>query len=97
MNPRLLELAARRGELRARCAAQREALAAHAWPLENALAAADRAALGVDWLKRHPAAVGAAALGLALARPRRAWAWAKRGFFLWQGWKALQAKLTGAR
>jgi len=95
MNSRLLELAVKRGELKARCAQQREALAGSAWPVREALAAADQAVLGVDWLKRHPGAVVAAVVALVVARPRRAWGLAKRGFFLWRGWKALRSRLSG--
>ena len=55
-----MELALRHGALRERIAAQRRALASHAWPLESALGGVDRALAGVDWLKAHPAAVGVA-------------------------------------
>lgn len=95
MNPRWLELAARRGELRARCAMQRAALARDAWPVEHACAAADQAIQSVHWLKGHPAAVGAAVAALVVLRPQRAWRWMKRSFVLWRGWKALRSRLLG--
>lgn len=95
MNPRLLELATRHGALRARIDEQRRRLAQHAEPLAAALEKGDAALQGVDWLKRHPAAVAAAVALLAVARPRRAWRWAQRGFLLWRGWRALKDSLAG--
>jgi len=97
MNQRLLELATRRGVLQARIAAQREALVQHVEPLEVILALGDKGAEGVDWLKRHPLAVGAAALVLAVVRPGRTWRWAQRGFVVWRGWKSLKNALSGGR
>lgn|SRR5574343_774688 len=96
MNPKLLELATRHGALQARIAEQRRQLAQHARPLEAALAKGDTVLDGVDWLKHHPAAVGAAVAAVVVARPARAWRWARRGFFLWRGWSAIRSKLAGA-
>lgn len=95
MQARLLELAVRKGELKARSAQQRDALAASTWPVEKALGVADSALLGVDWLKRHPGTVGLAVAAAAILRPRRSWRWARRGFFLWSGWRALRKRLFG--
>lgn len=97
MNPKLLELATRHGALKARIDEQRRALARHAVPLEVALARGDTVLKGVDWLKHHPAAVGAAVFVAVVARPRRAWRWARRGVLLWRGWQALRSSLVGAR
>jgi hypothetical protein len=97
MNPKLLELATRHGALKARIDEQRRVLARHAIPLEAALAHGDSVLKGVDWLKHHPAAVGAAVFVTVVARPGRAWRWAKRGIFLWRGWQALRNSLAGAR
>jgi hypothetical protein len=69
-------------------------LSRHAQPLEAALARGDAVLQGVDWLKHHPVAVGAAVAAVVVARPRRAWRWAKRGIFLWRGWRALRATLS---
>jgi hypothetical protein len=69
-------------------------LSRHAQPLEAALARGDAVLQGVDWLKHHPLAVGAAVAAVVVARPRRAWRWAKRGIFLWRGWRALRATLS---
>lgn len=97
MNPKALELATRHGLLTARIDEQRRALARHSLPLEQALARGDKVLKGVDWLKHHPAAVGAAVVVAIVARPRRAMRWAQRGFFLWRGWQSIRNALTGTR
>ena len=97
MNPKLLELATRHGALKARIDEQRRTLAQHAVPLEAALAKGDAVIKGVDWLKHHPAAVGIAVVLAVVARPKRAWRWAQRGFFLWRGWRAIKNSLSRAR
>lgn len=94
MNPRLLELATRHGALKARIEQQRQQLARHAEPLAGALETGDAVLKAADWLKRNPAVVGGSAALLALLRPRRAWRWAKRGFFLWRGWQSLKHSLV---
>jgi len=94
MNGRLLELATRRGVLKARIDAQRLQLARHAEPLEKALAAGDKVVDGVEWLKHHPAVVGTAVAAVVVMRPKRAWRWAKRGIFVWRGWQALKTTLA---
>ncbi len=90
---RRLELAAKRGELTAYIAMQRAAFAGHARPLARLLGTADRAVEGTHWLKRHPQVLVAFVAGLVVVRPRRAWRWAKRAFFLWRGLKALRSQL----
>lgn len=97
MNHKLLELAARHGALRARIDEQRRTLVQHSAPIEAALARGDAVLKGVDWLKHHPLAVGAAVAAAFIARPRRALRWAQRGFVLWRGWTALRKSLSGSR
>lgn len=97
MNPKLLELATRHGALQVRIAEQRRQLARHAAPLEAALDKGDAVLDGVDWLKQHPAAVGMVVAAVAIARPKRAWRWARRGFFLWRGWQAVKHRLAEGR
>lgn len=94
MNPRLLELATRHGALKVRIDAQRQALAEQVVPLEAALARGDAVWQGVDWLKHHPVAVGAAVAAVVVARPGRAWRWAKRGLFVWRGWQLVRNSLS---
>ena len=90
MNERLFKLAARQGVLKARIEAQRLSLAKHAEPLETALARGDAVLQGVDWLKHHPVAIAAAVAAVVVARPRKAWRWAKRGFFVWRSWQGIR-------
>ena len=97
MNPKFLELATRHGVLKARIDEQRRTLVRHSVPLEAALARGDAVLKGVDWLKHHPAAVGVAVFVAVVARPRRAWRWARRGIFLWRGWQAIRNSLIDAR
>jgi len=97
MNPKLLELATRHGALTVRIDDQRRLLAQHAMPLEAALARGDNVLKGVDWLKHHPAAVGIAVVAAVIARPQRAWRWAKRGFVIWRGWQTVRNSLFGPR
>jgi hypothetical protein len=97
MNPKLLELATRHGALKVRIDEQRRLLGQHAIPLEAALARGDTVLRGVDWLKHHPAAVGIAVAAAVIARPQRAWRWAKRGVFIWRGWQTVRNSLFGAR
>lgn len=97
MNERALELARRHGQLQAKIADQRRALALHAEPVASLLDKGDRLLRGVDWLKQHPLAVGAAAAAVALLKPRGAWRWARRSFVLWRGWQALRASLGAER
>jgi hypothetical protein len=90
MNERLLQLASQQGLLKARIEAQRLSLAEQTEPLENALARGDTVLQGVDWLKHHPVAIAAAVAAVAVARPRKAWRWAKRGFFVWRSWQGIR-------
>jgi hypothetical protein len=93
MNPRLLELAARRGELHAQCATQRAAVAANVAPVAALLGVADKAAAGVRWARANPLPMAAFALAFAIVRPGRMWRLGKRLFFLWRGWQGLTARL----
>lgn len=95
MNPDLIALAEKRGELKARIAMQRDALAQNIWPVENLLGLGDRAVDGVQWMKRHPGAVGAAVFALVVARPRRVLRLARRGFIAWRSFQALRSHLRG--
>ena len=97
MSSTRLQLATRHGALKVRIDQQRLALAQQVAPLEVALARGDSVLKGVDWLKHHPLAVGAAVAAVVVARPKRAWRWAKRGLFVWRGWQALRNSLSGVR
>lgn len=95
MNSQLIALAEKRGALKARIAMQRDTLAQHIWPVEDLLGIADRGVDGVHWLKGHPGAVGVAVLALVIAKPKRAWRLAKRGFALWRSVHKLRDRLAG--
>lgn len=97
MSARALELAVRRGALAERIAAQRQALARHALGVQRVCAGGDAVVHGVDWLKQHPAALGAAVFAVVLTRPRRAWRWAQRGVFLWRGWRTARKLIFRGR
>lgn len=96
MNPRLLELATRHGALKARIDAQRLQLTRHAEPLEQALANGDKLVAGIEWLKQHPLAVGLGVTALVVAKPKRAWRWARRGVVVWRGWRSVKKLLAKA-
>ena len=97
LSGRALELAHRHGVLRARIDAQRAALARNIWPVESALAGADRVREGIDWLKAHPEAVVAVTATVVVVSPKRAWRWGKRGYVLWRGWQAVRKSLLLGR
>jgi membrane protein required for beta-lactamase induction len=97
LSGRSLELAHRHGALRARIDAQRAELARHLWPVEKALAGADRVRDGIDWLKAHPEAVVAVTATVVVVSPKRAWRWGKRGYVLWRGWQAVRKSLLFSR
>jgi hypothetical protein len=94
MNPRLLELATRHGALKARIDVQRLQLAHHVEPLERTLSNGDKLVAGIDWLKQHPLAVGAGVTALVVAKPKRAWRWARRGLVVWRGWNSVKKLLA---
>lgn len=103
MNSDLIALAEKRGELKARIAMQRDALAENIWPVEGALDIADRVVDGAYWLKDHPRVVGAAVFALVVVRPRQVWRMARpvwrlgrRGFVYWQTFQRIRKKLKGA-
>ena len=97
LSGRALELAHRHGALLARIEAQRAELARHTWPVESALAGADRVRDGIDWLKAHPEAVVAVTATVVVFSPKRAWRWGKRGYVLWRGWQAVRKSLLLGR
>lgn len=93
MNEKRLLLAVRRGQLTARIAAQRSALAEQSQALKTVCSTGDAVLHGIDWLKRHPLEIGAAVAVAVIASPRRIWRWGRRGFFVWRGWQAVRRRL----
>jgi hypothetical protein len=88
MNARLAELYERRGFLRARIAAQREALAAHRDALASVCATGDTARAGAHWAKRHALLLGMAIFTLTVIfHPRRlprTIRWGRRLYRVWR-------------
>lgn len=80
------ELVLKRQSLQQRSTLLRERVAQQAAGLQPVLGLGDQVRAGVAWLRGHPLVVAAAALGLALLRPRRTLRW---GLRLWSGWRLL--------
>ena len=99
MPNREIELALKRGRLQERIAAQRATLAAQMGPIVATLGTADRAVAlgrsGIEYVRTHPLAVGAAFAVLAALRPKRVWRWGRRAFLAWTAWRKLRVRLEG--
>lgn len=89
MDERLLALALEKQRLRSQSADLRAELAQHARGIAPLFAVVDRVHTVARWLRAHPEASIAVAIGLTLLRPRLIWRWGRRGFLLWQGWRRL--------
>ena len=89
-----IELAQERARLTERIAAQRIILARELVPLQRVAQTGNRltALVGdaVAYIGQHPLALASVAAGMLLFKPRTALRWAKRGLFLWRGWRAVQ-------
>ena len=94
MNHHLADLYVQQGRLLERIAVQRAELKRQLLPVQRTAQRVDAAlallqrALRV--LRNHPLSVAAALVGLVLLKPERAWAWGKRGLFLWRSWQRLR-------
>jgi hypothetical protein len=86
------DVAYKREQLLARCAAQRDDLAMLAEQLSGPLKIVDGAIGGVRYLRNHPLALGALTALLAASRGRGAWTWAQRGLLAWRAYRALRNK-----
>jgi hypothetical protein len=89
------EILATRAQLLARAAVERERIAVQLRAWEAPLALADRSLAAARSIRRHPQWIIAAAVVLALLRPRRAFAWARRGFVAWRTWRWISNSLRG--
>lgn len=98
MTRRLEELLVQRGRLQERITTQRYFLQREIVPVRNALANIDRGIARItavgQYLKKHPALVAIGVAALLVVRARRVFRWAKRGFFVWQSWRALRERLA---
>jgi hypothetical protein len=87
MNGTALELALKKQRLQIASEALRGDFGRHAAGLRPLFSGADFAVDGVRWARRNPQIVIAATVALLVARPKRAWRWARRAFFGWQAWR----------
>jgi hypothetical protein len=98
MNRKLEELLLQRGRLQERITTQRYFLQREIMPVHDALASVDRVIARINavgqYLKKHPALVALGVAALLVMRTRRVLQWAKRGFFVWQSWRALRDRLA---
>ncbi len=85
------ELRDKRSRLVARAALEREQLSARLDAWRGPLALADKSIAAGRYLRRHPQWLVALAVVIALIRPRRAFAWARRGFVVWRAWRWISA------
>jgi hypothetical protein len=90
MNGTALELALKKQRLQFVSESLRKDFGDHAAGLRPLFSGADFAVEGVRWARRNPQIVVAAGVALLVARPRRAWRWARRAFFGWQAWQKLR-------
>lgn len=97
MHVRASALTQRQHELLMRSAALRGDLAAQVRPWQRPLQLADELRQGWHWLRTHPEAPLAAAVVLAVLRPRRAWRWGLRLWWAWGNWRRLSRSLRTAR
>ena len=96
MSARESELALRRQLLLTRSAALRATLAEQAVVLEAPLAAADRVHAGARWLVRQRGWILGGVVVVLVLRPRRAWRWARFGWWLWRSARRAQPWLAAA-
>ena len=80
-----------RERLLARCAAQRDELAALTRQLDGPIRIADRGIAGVHYLRAHPVVAGGVVALLAAMQRRNLLKWAQRGFVAWRAYRAFRA------
>lgn len=100
MGKNLTDLAYERGRLLERIQYQRSALAHELLPLQRAARKGDHltgvVAELLGFARQNPLTLGAIAAVVLVFKPRMAWRLAKRGFFVWRGWRTLQQWQPGS-
>lgn len=91
MNGELRRIAARRAQLVAQAAAQREWIALQLAPWRPRLTLADRVIAAVRYARRYPAVLAAAGLLVAGLKLHRAAGWVQRGWLLWRVGRGLRS------
>jgi hypothetical protein len=90
----LPELAQERARLTERIQAQRANLARELAPLQRVSQAGNTLSALVGevlaYMRSRPVATAVMLGGAMLLKPRGAWRWAKRGFLIWRGFRAVQ-------
>jgi hypothetical protein len=93
------ELDQERARLSERIQAQRANLARDLAPLQRVSKAGNTlgalVAEAIAYVRERPLAMSALAGGLLLLKPKGVWRWAKRGLFIWRGWRAVQVWQPG--
>ena len=84
------EIHSRRAELLVRAAVERERISVQIDKWRSPLFFADRALAIARAIRAHPEWMVAAATLFAALRPRRALAWARRGFAAWRAWRWIE-------
>lgn len=93
---RLFELALKKQGLLFASAQLRESVAHNLTALTPLCTGVDQARAAGHWLRQHPAIPVAIGVALAVARPRRAWRWARRSLIAWQAWQRLRRLMEPA-
>lgn len=94
MNP-IDEIRARRARLLARAEGERAQLAMQLEAWRAPLSLLDKSLAAARYLRRHPGWVVVASVVFALIRPRRAFAWVRRGFIAWRAWRWVAGAARG--
>ena len=94
MDDRLIELYVQRGRLRERISVQRTQLARELAPLGGALQLIDRSRAVLhqsgQWLKTHPAVLGALVVAVLVWRPHVVFRSLRWGYSAWRSWNRLR-------
>lgn len=90
------QILARKAQLVERIAGQRDRLAGQVESLQPLFRLADKGIAAVQAVRAHPGWVALVAGIIIATRPRRALAWARRGFLIWRSVKWAQRALAGA-
>ena len=92
---RLSRIRAKRAQLLARAAVQRERISVQLQAWKTPLALVDKSIAAVRYLRRHPQWIVATALLIAIMRPRRSLALARNGLVAWRAWRWIAESLRG--
>jgi hypothetical protein len=89
-----IELALKKQRLQMKSAELRNRWAACAAGVKPLCAGVDRVREAAGWLRRYRGWLVAAAVGLAVARPRAAFRWLRRTASVWLLWRRLRKRLA---